>query len=324
MLLAVVNVQEVIREVVGILRRTIDPRIVIQDHLWPTPPVMADATLLNQVLFNLCLNSRDAMPKGGLLKITTQSAMVDAETPGRPPDSPLGIYTRISVSDTGVGIPEEIRKRMFEPFFTTKAVGQGTGLGLSMVQGIIQQLSGWITCESSPGIGTRFDLFLPAATADTPVGAKNPAQLDTRTPLTLGQSRRMPPAEPDGPTDTGRILLVDDEPMIRTLANAVLSAAGYTVTEAEDGLDAVEIYRERSGDFDLVILDLTMPRMSGRDAFRVLQGINPQVVVLFSSGYSAEDVTDLQNAAGMLSKPYRPDALLSAVRNALQSATLGV
>jgi PAS domain S-box-containing protein len=305
--LAPVRVGEVIDEVVGILRRTLDPRIVIRTEVGPTPPVRADATLVNQVLFNLCLNSRDAIDGPGEVVVSAEAVAVADATAARIPDARPGAFVRVSVRDTGRGMDEDVRRRIFEPFFTTKAVGQGTGLGLAMVHGIMKQHGGWVACDTKAGAGTRFDLYFPVSAmavraAEPPAVPPPPAVV------------RTPPPR----TSRGTVLLVDDEALIRNVARAVLESAGFAVVEAEDGIDAVEKFRDAPpGTFGLVILDLTMPRMSGRDAFRQILDLDPAACILFSSGYSNDDVSELAGAAGMLTKPYRPDNLLAAVRKAL-------
>jgi PAS domain S-box-containing protein len=286
-------------EVLTFLRRTIDPRIQLEarkaDDL---AAVEAEPGQMTQVLMNLCLNARDAMPEGGRLLLETAEVSVEEERARHWIGARPGPFVRVRVSDTGFGMPPEVRARIFEPFFTTKGPGQGTGLGLAMVFGIVQQHGGWVECESEVGCGTRFDIYLPRAAAAVEA-----------------------PAAPTGPVARGRetILLVDDEEMIRKVGSAILSRYGYQVILAVDGQHAVEVYRENAGGIDLVILDLMMPRLSGRDAFRRLLAINPAARVLFSSGYSGEHLTDADRdrAAGFVNKPYRPEELAGTVREAL-------
>ena len=261
--------------------------------------MLADSTLLSQVLLNLCLNARDAMPGGGSIEI--RSAIV----PGS--ESAAGDSIRITVEDTGSGMAPEVLARVFEPFFTTKPVGQGTGLGLAMVHGIMTQHRGRVEVDSSVGRGTRFDLYLPRAGMGAATALPRPASaidcpLD-RTPMP--QSRRQ------------KILLVDDEMMIRELGRAVLESGGYTVVEAEDGEEALAAFRATDSEIDLVLLDLTMPKLSGQDTFRAMAAIDPRARILFSSGYSSDDFAGIEGACGLLPKPYRPQVLLDAVRRAL-------
>ncbi len=306
LLVAPVRVGEFVREVVDILGRTFDPRIRIVTDLPVSDSVLADAALVNQAVVNLCLNARDAMPDGGTLTIRAAAVRVGEGETVRHPDARPGEFVRLTVADTGQGMPADVRARIFEPFFTTKPIGHGTGLGLPMVHGIVQQHSGWIECETAPGRGTRFDLYLPRATAPA---APRPADRRNSTPA--------PDVDTPPPVGARTVLLVDDEDMIRCLGRSVLEQAGYRVLEAHDGADAVDLFRREHDHIDLVILDLTMPRLSGRDAFRSMTAIAPEARVLFSSGYSSDDLSDVTGAVGLLAKPYRPQELVTAVRRAL-------
>jgi PAS domain S-box-containing protein len=286
-------------EVLAMLRRTIDPRICLEAHrAADLGTVEADPGQMSQVLLNLCLNARDAMPEGGRLTIETANVMVEEGRERQQLGARPGPFVRLRVSDTGCGIPAEVRERIFEPFFTTKGPGKGTGLGLAMVFGIVQQHRGWVECASEVGRGTCFDVYLPRV----PAAAEAPAAA---------------PAPPAAGRET--VLLVDDEEMIRKLGGAILRRYGYEVLLAEDGQRAVEVYRDQHARIDLVILDLTMPRLSGRDAFRRLLEVNPAVRVLFASGYSAEQLTDAdqRKALGFVNKPYRPEELARVVRTVL-------
>ncbi len=305
------RVGEFVGEVLTLLRRTLDPRIRVVAEVDGDPWVTADATLVNQALLNLCLNARDAMPNGGTLTVRATAVEVTlADTIH--PDARTGWFTRLTVADTGVGMSPQVRARLFEPFFTTKEVGKGTGLGLAMVHGIARQHGGWVECDSAPGLGTRFDVFLPLLPA---------ALIPTRpTPDRNGKHAAVTIDTPV-PGTVRTILLVDDEDMIRELARSVLETAGYQVIEARDGSHAVELFQRDHSQIDLVILDLTMPKLSGRDAYRQMAEIDPAACVLFSSGYSSDDLSDLPGTVGLLAKPYRPHDLLSAVRNSLAGTT---
>jgi PAS domain S-box-containing protein len=297
--LEVTNLNAAVQEIMGILRRTIDPRITVEiqeaPRLWS---VKADAGQVNQVLMNLCLNARDAMPQGGKLRLETANVVLDDEYARLHLEARPGEFVRLRVTDTGTGIPADIRPRIFEPFFTTKQPGQGTGLGLAMVFGIVQQHQGWIECASEVDRGTRFDIYLPRFRSKSEPVIHIP---DVTAPV--------------GGTET--VLLVDDEPMIRNLGRTILQRYGYKVLLAEDGLEALDVYRREAGRIDLVILDLTMPRLSGRDTHRALLQIDPHAHVLFASGYSAANISEEEGVLGFISKPYRPQELANTVRAAL-------
>ncbi|MBX9627984.1 MAG: response regulator, partial [Gemmataceae bacterium] len=338
-----VDPREAFAEVVDLVRRTLDPRIRIRVEVAAgCGPVLADPGLLNQALMNLCLNARDAMPNGGALTLSAESLRADppAADGAANPDNPARPVVRLSVSDTGCGMTDAVKARIFDPFFTTKGVGKGTGLGLPMVHGIVKQHRGWVACTSAPGQGTRIDLYLPAAEAvvrdelptPDPTATPPPAAVPTaaETPRLLAASDTPPEGTPTlaalaraGRTADPTILLVDDEGMIRDLGRAILERAGYRVVTAVDGLDAVEVFARERARVGLVVLDVMMPRMSGRDAFRELVRLDPGVRVLFSSGYSGDELPELEGAVGMLGKPYRPADLLAAVRDALAGTPAG-
>jgi two-component system, cell cycle sensor histidine kinase and response regulator CckA len=293
-----------VEETVSIVRRTIDPRIILEvslgGSLWPA---LADPNQMGQVLMNLCLNARDAMPQGGKLTLEAANVTLDEAYARMHIDARPGDFVRLRVRDTGHGIPPDIRPRIFDPFFTTKEPGKGTGLGLSMVFGILKQHHGWIECESEVGQGTTFDIYLPRQ-ADGAV--RKPAR---SVPDTIAGGKET-------------ILLVDDEAVIRNLGRTILQRYGYKLLLAEDGQEALEVYRHNQGGIDLVILDLTMPRLSGRDTLRELQKMDPNVRVLFSSGYSAEYINDSgkDEVLGFVNKPYRPQDLALTVRRVLDQS----
>lgn len=261
--------------------------------------VMADPGRIEQVILNLVVNARDAMPRGGCVELET--ANVEVEGAGRP-----GPHVCISVTDTGTGMSPETLARLFEPFFTTKAPGRGTGLGLSMVHGIVRECGGHVTVESEVGRGTTFRVFLPRVAA-----APRPAV------------ERARGASPGG---SERILLVEDDDAVRALARETLTRAGYAVVEADSGPAALAIGRQHEGEdwLDLLLTDVVLPRPSGRDLAEALRGARaeaqPPLKVLFMSGYAddavaARGVTD--RTTHYLEKPFTPDALLRQVRAAL-------
>ena len=309
LILHAIRVEEVVAEVVSFVARTFDPRVRVSADIPVEHLVLADATLISQVLLNLCLNARDAMPQGGWIDIRSDHA-----ERSEPRD---GDFIRLCVEDTGHGIAPEILTRVFEPFFTTKPVGQGTGLGLAMVHGIMTQHRGWVEVHSELGRGTRFDLFLPRASESTPGAWRSGIQVRPVVDDDTTLENTPAPTGAHGRT----ILLVDDETMIREIGRAVLESAGYEVLEAADGQEAIELFRRQPEGIDLVVLDLTMPKLSGQETFRALEEINPRVRILFSSGYSAENLLGTEGAVGMLPKPYRPQLLLETVRHALTHPT---
>ncbi len=296
-----VDLNTIVRSIDKLLLRIIGEDIELSTSLaGQNLIVMADVSQIEQILMNLATNARDAMPDGGTLSITTQRSDLNGEfaalhgfgTPGR--------YALIAVSDTGLGMDEETRDKIFEPFFTTKELGKGTGLGLAIVYGIVKQHNGNITVYSEPGKGTTFKIYLPLIAAE------------------LEQTRAEDDALPPGGQET--ILLAEDDEHVRGLARIVLEDFGYHVIEAADGQEAVDKYRERSSDIDLVILDVVMPKKSGREAYDVIKSITPSAAVLFTSGYTADIIhkkgifeADLQ----FISKPISPSELLRKIRDIL-------
>lgn len=268
----------------------------LEDALWP---VHGDPAQLREILVNLCLNARDAMPNGGNLRIETANVVISEDYLRRCLQAQPGEYIRLRVQDTGCGIPPALQSRVFEPFFSTKEPGQGAGLGLALVFGIVQQHHGWIDLNSEVDQGTTVDIYLPRYWQKELVPVEPP-----------------PPPPRRGAAET--ILLADDEPLIRNLARTILQRCGYHVLVADDGQQAVELYHRERQRIDLVILDLTMPRLSGEDALRRMIEIDPSVRVLFSSGYFADHVTARgEHILGFLGKPYRQDELLRSIREAL-------
>jgi PAS domain S-box-containing protein len=288
-------------ETVRLLRRTIDPRIILETRpageLWN---VQADASQMGQVLMNLCLNARDAMPKGGTLTLETGNQALDADSVLAHADGRPGEFVRLSVEDTGEGMPPEVRDHVFEPFFTTKGPGKGTGLGLAVVFGIVKQHGGWIECETSLGKGTRFDIYLPRSK-----DVEQPAPENTTAAVAGGCEL---------------VLLADDQELVRTLGRDILERFGYRVLTAADGQEAVDMYRQRMKDIELVVLDYAMPRLSGLDTLHLLRELNPNIPVLFSSGYYSEQALqamEKEEMVGFVGKPYRPGELARCVRDIL-------
>jgi PAS domain S-box-containing protein len=266
--------------------------------------VKADAGQLQQVLLNLCVNARDAMPTGGTLTIASSTIELDTfDTQGRVGLRP-GPYVLLEVSDTGVGMSAEVQARIFEPFFTTKEVGKGTGLGLSIVYGIVEQAGGHIEVTSAPGRGTTFRLYFPQAQGAPPVSAL--------TETSAAASRRAGSA--------ATVLVAEDEDMVRGLIRMALRWNGYAVLEARNGTEALAVVEGHPGPIHLLITDVVMPGLTGPDLARRLQAIRPKTKVLYVSGYTGEDepTASLEPGAVLLGKPFTPDDLLGKVKEMLE------
>src|SRR4030095_804834 len=242
----------------------------------------ADRSQLEQVIMNLVLNARDAMPGGGELTIQTRNIIV-SQNAGLPQLLEPGTYVLLSVSDTGCGIDEETRQHLFEPFYTKKAFGQGTGLGLATVYSIVQRMDGHIRVNSSPGRGTTFEIYLPVTTSECLNDKKESVD--------------------EGPCGTETILVVEDEDVVRHIVVEVLKEKGYRPLVAADGYEAISIFQQNQGRIDLVITDMAMPRMGGRDLGERLLRLHHRVKILYMSGY-----TD-QSPAPFLQKPFKSTKL---------------
>ena len=273
----------------------------LASDLWP---VRADAAQLEQVIVNLALNARDAMPNGGRLAIETANREVD-ERLGQILEVAPGAYVELRVRDTGLGIAREVMGRIFEPFFTTKPKGAGTGLGLSMVYGFVKQSGGSISVDSTPGTGTTFALFLPRAIEVTD---------RTPTPKTL---------LPHAGRGSGTILIAEDERALRRLSATVLGQAGYQTLEAADGQQALDMFTVHAQKIVMVVTDVVMPRMGGIELATRLRKSHPDLPILFVTGYVEQSQALDQTAFGaqVLLKPFSPEALLRAVSSALHSVT---
>jgi len=286
-----------------LLTRLIPRMIGIELSLSPAlPSVKADPGQMEQVLMNLAINARDAMPQGGTLTIETESCELSEQFCRPYPDMRPGMHARLRVSDTGEGIDGESLPHVFEPFYTTKGVGKGTGLGLAIVYGIVRNHHGAIACDSTPGVGTRFTIYLPLAGA----AVETPGD----------------PSEEPFPRGSETILLVDDEESLRALGQRMLRQAGYEVLVASDGESALEIYRSRAAEIHLVILDLIMPGMGGRRCLEEILRANPRARVLITSGYVPDAQSwnaQVAGAVGLLMKPYRRGAILEEIRKSLDA-----
>lgn len=284
-------------EVVELFRSTLDPRVQLTTH-FPAdlPLVEGDASQLHQAVLNLCMNARDAMPEGGTLEITLQPVIAPDPTSGEPPV--LRPYVCLTVKDTGVGMDDYVKARMFEPFFTTKGPGKGTGLGLAMVYGIVRNHGGYLEVDSEVGRGTSVRMYLPVAggTGEMAEGEMGRG---------FGQT----------------ILVVDDEEPLCQLLRDVLARRGYRVLVATDGQEALHLYREHRGRIDLVVLDMTMPGLSGTETFTALRALDPAARILLTSGYTEEREAReavARGAKGFLQKPFLISELVARVQEALQ------
>lgn len=297
----VLDLNGVIRNLESLLRRLIGEDIQFMTHLAPDlGRVRADPGQLEQVIMNLVVNARDAMPQGGRLTISTANVSLSATRARSRYPARSGPHVVLSISDTGMGMSPEVQAHLFEPFFTTKEPGKGTGLGLPTVYGIVTQSGGNIEVETAPGVGTSFRIFLPRV--DSPVSPETP--------------------RPSGEAGRGSetVLLAEDDQSVRQLVQKILQRGGYTVLEAVDGEQAIQLCCNYPGRIHLLITDVVMPRMSGMDLARQIRALRPDLHVLLVSGHTESGVrrrgvTDPNTI--VLQKPFEPDALLRRVRELL-------
>jgi signal transduction histidine kinase len=290
-----------------LLRRLIGEDIELVSELSSDPwAIWADIGQIEQVLANLTVNSRDAMPDGGRITIETANVTLSAEYAAAHVDAASGDYVMLAVSDTGHGIPEDARPRIFDPFFTTKPEGKGTGLGLATVHGIVLAAGGHIGVYSEPGQGATFKIYFPRATG------------------TAAALREAPLSKALGGTET--VLIVEDEAQVLEAAIRSLAHMGYTVVPAQDGLEGLRLCEERGGRIDLLLTDIVMPRMGGKHLARLLQERFPHIKVLYTSGYTGHAVVLhdlLPPDAAFLAKPYVPADLVRKVREVLDAPAQG-
>jgi signal transduction histidine kinase/CheY-like chemotaxis protein len=292
-----VNINEVIRTVEKLLLRLIGEDIRVERELTENNLiVMADVGQLEQVLMNLATNALDAMPAGGLLSIRTEMSDIDHEFIKEHGFGEEAQYALISVTDTGAGMDRETSRKIFEPFFTTKEVGKGTGLGLAMAYGIIKQHNGYIYVYSEPGQGTTFKIYLPLTQATTEELTPEPVRAETET-----------------------ILLAEDEAVVREFTKKLLEEYGYTVIEAIDGEDAIEKFKMYGDRIQLLILDAIMPKKTAREVYGEIKIMNPDIKVLFTSGYPADIVhkNNIEEGFVFIEKPVSPMTILKKVRETL-------
>jgi two-component system cell cycle sensor histidine kinase/response regulator CckA len=301
----IVQVKHIIKDLVKILKQTLPKSINVKHEIEPELWIIkADPTQINQVLMNLCINARDAMPLGGTLTINAENVDLDENYTRVHIDARPGEYLMISVSDTGGGIPLEIQDRIFDPFFTTKEIGKGTGLGLATALTIVRSHGGFINVYSDHGRGTKFSGYFPTAKSE--------------------ESSRKSMGTSSFPRGSGEVILVvDDEENIREIARATLEKFGYRVLTANDGTDAMAIYAQQSSEISLILTDIAMPYMDGTALIRAVRKINPQEKIIAMSGLmNSEQTAELNNLNidAFLSKPYTAESLLKKLVEILQKS----
>jgi PAS domain S-box-containing protein len=296
-----IQVKELVGEMKQIVEQTFPKSIVfdgaVPSLLWQ---IWGDSTQLHQVLLNLCLNARDAMPNGGKLTISTENIVIDRNYAGMHLDAQVGSYVVIRVSDTGIGIPQQLLDRIFEPFFTTKEFGKGTGLGLSTVIGIIKGHNGFINVSSTVGQGTTFEVFLPAAKSNI-----NQQIEYLKTPVGNGEL----------------ILIVDDEPSIRDITLTSLEQHNYQAITANDGIEAVALYAQHKNRISAAIIDIMMPKMDGATTINTLYRMNPYLRMIAVSGLATSEQIPFDKSSkytAFLPKPYTAQELLTTLHSVLK------
>ena len=302
----VLDLSAVLRNLHNMLTRLLGEDVAVENNFATTlPPVEADTGMLEQIVMNLAVNSRDAMPKGGKLVITTAAVAIDEHYVRQHPDARSGPYVRLSVTDSGTGMDRKTMERIFEPFFSTKAVGKGTGLGLATVYGIVKQHKGWIEVKSEVGVGTTFEVYIPAAHTATEAAVERAPE---------------PSSAACGGSET--ILLVEDEPILRQWVGEILKGLGYRIVEAGNRVEALKVWDEQLGRIDLLLTDMVMPEgLTGRDLARQLKTRQPGLKVIYTSGYSEEILSneaELRDAP-FLAKPYHAPQLTKLVRELLDA-----
>jgi signal transduction histidine kinase/CheY-like chemotaxis protein len=298
------------------LSRLIGEKITLVTKPYDEPIfVLADPVQIGQILMNLAVNARDAMPNGGRITIKIGCREVSNGECGKPSKLADGRYAAIAVHDTGTGIDEETLERIFEAFFTTKESGKGTGLGLSIVKGILKENNGFIDVQSKPGGGATFTLYLPVVESDT----AEVLQEEERRETEAAESREEAAQEVSEATAESTILLVEDDPMIRSLVSQTLETQGYTVLLAEDGWEGIKVARNLKGHIDLLFTDVVMPGLGGAELALAMKELYPEVKVLFMSGYSRSQLEEegIPPGAALLTKPFTPDKVVSMVRRQL-------
>jgi CheY-like chemotaxis protein len=301
---ATINMNDRLTELLPMLKRlfetTIDIRIQADRDLWS---VRADPGQIEQVLLNLAINSRDAMPDGGTLTFITENRTIDSNPSGVGVYSMIpGDYVLLRVRDTGVGMDEDTQRKIFEPFFTTKEVGKGTGLGLATAYGIVNQSGGYLRVRTSLGKGAEFMIYLP--------------RTDAIPEKSVHTERH------DGRPSSGTILVVEDEPAVRSALGRMLIAGGYKVVSAQNGTEALKLFGAGKDDIDLLITDLVMPGIGGRDLARQCSAIRDSLKVIYISGYTRDSLLSPQTfeeGTEFIEKPFTSDAILDRIARVLQT-----
>jgi two-component system cell cycle sensor histidine kinase/response regulator CckA len=311
----VLDLGDALSDLTMLLRRLIGEKVKLDlvhgRDLWP---VKVDVSQFEQVIVNLAVNARDAMPDGGKLTVKTANMTTDEAAQQSYKGMPAADYVRIDISDTGTGIPPDIVDKIFEPFFSTKEVGKGTGLGLSTVYGIVKQTGGFVYVDSEADHGTSFHIFLPR---------HHPEQEAQPDAAAANGAAKTPSAEAKPRTDLtgqGTILLVEDEEGLRSLNARGLRSRGYSVIEASNGIEAMEALEEKNGAVDLVVSDVVMPEMDGPTLLKTMRGRNPDLKIIFVSGY-AEDAFEKSlpenQQFAFLPKPFTLSQLVAAVKETM-------
>lgn len=294
------DMNNTVKEAKKLLRRLLTEDIEFRTSLAKDDMVvMADKSQMDQILFNLVTNARDAMPKGGILTITTAIAVIDNTFIKIHGFGEPGQYVQVNVIDTGMGMDETTRSKIFDPFFTTKEIGKGTGLGLATVYGIVKTHKGYITVESTLNQGTTFHIYLPH------VGAKVDEITDTAIPIKRGKET---------------ILIAEDNEGVRNFMREVLRQYGYKTIEAVDGEDAINKFKQYNGGIDLIVIDSVMPKKNGREVYEEISRIDPHIKTLFTSGYTKDIVLDKgieEKGIDFIAKPLSLNTFLQKVREVL-------
>ena len=298
-----INIADALDATLVLLKQSLPATMeIVRDDEQTVWNVLLDQSQMTQILLNLAVNARDAMQDKGTLTIRTSNEVVEEDYVQTHPFARTGEFVHLSVSDTGPGIPPVILEHLFEPFHTTKPAGSGTGLGLSIVYGAVKQAGGWVTAESTKGTGATFDIYLPRC-------LEEPMQSFTPRPLPVNAG-------------SGTILVVEDEPVVRTVAQALLSRSGYTVLTAPDGASALNVLRDHLAGIGLILLDMTMPGMTTGEVVQAIRALDRKVPILLNSGYTSNDTVkqmlEENSVQGFLGKPYDLDQLLENVQRLLR------